>query len=296
MNKTPESKQFWRLCGPVLLYWAVQFAARFVVELIVMLPHIPGIIDYEAIASTQMTQDKVLEMAMQNAEELMKILQKYSVEILGAAALFTIPLTLTLIWMDKKRDQKEGIVQAQKAALWTYTGILAFGAAFCVGMNALLVMTNLAFESSTYQETSEVLYSASLPVQIVCLGLIIPITEELMYRGVLFRRYREGSGFMRAAIGSSLLFGVMHGNIIQMVYGFILGMFLAFIYNKYGSLKAPILLHVTVNLISLFLTEAGILTWLAANPIRMGVATIISAFACSVVFVVMQRVPQNNSK
>ena len=84
----------------------------------------------------------------------------------------------------------------------------------------------------------------SICVQIVGLGIVTPLAEELMFRGVLFGRCREQMGFYRAAIWSSLFFSMIHGNMIQMVYALALGMFLCYAYEKFGSLKASVLLHI----------------------------------------------------
>lgn len=291
MNKNPGSKQFWRLCGPIILYWIIQFVGRFLTELLVIAPHMGEIMDYSAFTSN-ITQDELMDLALQNAEKVMVFLQQYSVQILGVAALFTIPLTLVLFVQDRKKDKTLNIPQNKKAKLWKYLGVIGLGAAVCVGMNCLSVMSNLAFASESYQETSEVFYSASVPVQILCLGIIIPITEELMFRGVLFKRYREQGNFLKAALCSSLLFSITHGNIVQLIYTFVLGMFLAYVYEKYGSFKAPVLLHIVANLTSLVFTNTGVFTWLSGEVNRIGLVTIGCAFAGSVLFVLIQKIDE----
>ena len=291
MNKNPESKQFWRLFGPLLLYWVIQFVARFIVEMFAIIPHLGEIIDYSAF-SDNMTQDEIMNLAWQNAGKVMEIVQKYQVEILGFAALFTIPLTLSLFLMDRKREKLLNIPQNKKANLWKYGEIIGLGVAVCIGANCLTIMSSLAMTSQQYQETSEVFYSASVPVQIFCLGLVIPLTEELMFRGVLFKRYRERGSFMKAAVCSSLLFGLIHGNIVQFLYSFILGLLLSYVYEKYGSFKAPAVLHVVANITSLIVTEIGGFDWLAAKVSRMGIAAVVCAFAGSIMFVLIQKIDE----
>lgn len=291
MNKNPGAKQFWRLCGPILLYWVIQYVARFITEIMVMIPHIGEFIDYGMFAK-EITQDQLMNIALENAEKVMLFLQQYSVQILGVAAVCTVPLTLTLFLKDRKQGRLLDIPSNKKADSWKYAGIFLFGVIFCVGMNCLAVMTNLAFASETYQETSQVLYSASFPVQILCLGFLVPVAEELMFRGVMFPRYKEQGSFLKAAVCSALLFSITHGNIVQLIYTFILGMFLAYVYEKYGSFKAPILLHIVANLTSLLLTETGAFEWIADNALRMGIVTIACAFLASVIFVLIQRIDE----
>ena len=64
-------------------------------------------------------------------------------------------------------------------------------------------MAQLVLADGRYAQTSEVMYSAGLPVQLIGLGIIIPIAEEMMFRGILFRRYRRKSEIL--VLGSLLL-------------------------------------------------------------------------------------------
>ena len=71
-----------------------------------------------------------------------------------------------------------GIVPNKKAPLSKYFLIAGISIPFAVGFNNILTLSNLAEYSIAYQETAEALYTPSFLVQIVCLGLIVPITEE----------------------------------------------------------------------------------------------------------------------
>ena len=43
-----------------------------------------------------------------------------------------------------------------------------------------------------------------------------------------------------------------------MIYTFLLGMLLCYVYEKFGSMKAPIMLHIVLNLGSLIFTDIGV--------------------------------------
>ena len=74
-----------------------------------------------------------------------------------------------------------------------------------------------------------------------------------------------------------------------MIYTFLLGILLGYVYEKFGSMKAPITLHVVLNLGSLIFTDIGVFNWLAREPFKMAVAVIISTFICAACFVWIQR-------
>ena len=146
--------------------------------------------------------------------------------------------------------------------------------------------------SEQYQETSEVFYSASVPVQIFCLGLVIPLTEELMFRGVLFNR--QGARQLYEGRGLFLSFIRAHpweysAVFVQLYFGTAA----FYVYEKYGSFKAPAVLHVVANITSLIVTEiGGFDIWLAAKVSRMGIAAVVCAFAGSIMFVLIQKIDE----
>ena len=163
------------------------------------------------------------------------------------------------------------------------------GAAGSIGVTCLSVVAQLAMNSNSYQQSVQSTYAAPIFVQVVVVGIIIPVAEEMMFRGVLYRRYRETKGFYYAALWSSFFFSVTHLTMIQTVYTFLLGILLCYVYEKYGSVKAAIGLHICLNTGSILFTGVGLFRWLAGDLMRMGLAIILSAFFCSVLFVMIQK-------
>ena len=126
-------------------------------------------------------------------------------------------------------------------------------------------------------------------MQAAVLGVLIPVSEEMMFRGILFKRFRERQRFWYSAVCSSVFFAFMHTNVTQAIYAFLLGLMLSYLYEKTGSIKAPVLLHIVLNSGSVVFTQLGVFWWLGADPMRMAGAAIGGAFICSVVFVGIQR-------
>lgn len=292
MNKNPGAKPFWRLAGPILLYWGIQFIVKFTVGMVIMAPYLGEMMSASLAAGGNMTQDDMMNLAMQNTEKVLEVVMQHQVGILTIAAICTIPLTWYLFHADRNKERTLNLPQNKKAGAVKYVLILGLGVAICAGANCLMVMANLAFSSETYQQTSAALYAASVPVQFLCLGIIIPLSEELMFRGVLYKRYKEYNKFLSAALYSTLLFSLIHGTMVQFVYTFILGIFLAYVYEKYGSFKAPLILHITVNMVSLILTNTGGLNWLLGSAFRLGMTAILCAFIGSVMFVFIQKIEE----
>jgi membrane protease YdiL (CAAX protease family) len=90
---------------------------------------------------------------------------------------------------------------------------------------------------------------------LVLLAIVVfaPIAEEVFFRGVVFNAWLREGGRRFAFIGSALLFAVIHVSLLSLIPIFALGLMLAWIYDRTGTLLAPIAMHATVNGISVAL-------------------------------------------
>lgn len=80
-----------------------------------------------------------------------------------------------------------------------------------------------------------------------------PLAEELVFRRGIYGWLRRRSGFGTAALVSSLAFGLYHGNWIQGIYGFLMGLVLAWGYedSAWGKYRMAVLMHLAANLTAL---------------------------------------------
>lgn len=79
------------------------------------------------------------------------------------------------------------------------------------------------------------------------LSIGAPVAEELLCRG-LVQRTLEPYGKRFAIFGSAFLFGLMHGNVIQSPYAFLVGIILGYTACEY-SIAWAMLLHMVNNLV-----------------------------------------------
>ena len=125
---------------------------------------------------------------------------------------------------------------------------IVLAASSSLGLNILLSLTGLVHASAAYQDVANQQYSVVFVVGAVLFGLISPITEEIVFRGLVFNRMRRYYPTIAAIIMSGVLFGVYHGNLVQGVYGGCMGILLAFTYERLNSFLIPCLFHATANL------------------------------------------------
>lgn len=84
--------------------------------------------------------------------------------------------------------------------------------------------------------------------QLIITILLIPIFEEIIFRRVIFGYLKENYTIVYAIIIQALIFGVAHGNIVQGICAFLIGIVLALIYMYYDSVVGSIILHMALNL------------------------------------------------
>lgn len=209
--------------------------------------------------------------------ELSRELSQYATELTAVAAVITIPILWYLYQREKKQNenrfgwQQEGQMRAQD-----YIMLTVMGAAACIGMNSLVFLSGVQTVSENYQAASTYMYSSPFWIQLLGLGILIPVKEELVYRVLLYRRMRERAGFGVSLIIVSVLFGINHGNLVQFLFAAVLGGLLGYSYEKLHSAAAPVLLHIVINLTSLAGTWTGIFEWMSADALRMGILSVVS--------------------
>ena len=89
---------------------------------------------------------------------------------------------------------------------------------------------------------------AQNPWGILCIALVGPVVEEIVFReAVLGYMLRQGIRPLTAILCSSLAFGLVHGNPVQIPFATIIGCIFAIIYYKTHSILLTTILHIINN-------------------------------------------------
>lgn len=127
-----------------------------------------------------------------------------------------------------------------------------------LGVNLLMALLGMADKSASYQAVVEDQYAAWLPVGLICYGLITPIAEELLFRGIIYNSIKRFMKLHAAVIISAALFGMYHGNSVQGIYAFVMGALMAYMYEYFGDYRVPVAIHIAANLLAYLLSYTGI--------------------------------------
>jgi len=77
-------------------------------------------------------------------------------------------------------------------------------------------------------------------------ALIPGLTEEILFRGIIFKGFRFQYNFIFSAVTSSLFFAIIHFSFFSWGHTFIIGLFLAYLYEKNGLISCMIF-HIAFN-------------------------------------------------
>jgi len=173
--------------------------------------------------------------------------ETHSTLITGISSLIMIPLCILLMrkWLIPFCPGKRNPV------LFKFIIILA---AACSGAALSLLYGRISellrFTHYFSDRVQEDLFSADLPEQIIVLGLLSPLSEELLFRGIIFGNCKRMMPETAGALLTSALFTLLHLNPIQMIYAFPMALVMQLFFHLEGSLTAPLVFHIGANLTS----------------------------------------------
>ena len=197
---------------------------------------------------------------------------------------------ILLLWKRKAFWKNEMFATERKMTVGTFFKLLTvflsaqlFAQLFSIALEWLLNLMGLsataALEAAAITSTG-----FSMFLYITILG---PISEELLFRGFLLRMLKPW-GKQTAILVSALIFGLFHGNVIQVPFAFLVGLVLGYVTVEYSILWA-IVLHIFNNLVmsDLFGRLAQVIPETASSVLLYGI--LLACTAVAVVLVIRNR-------
>ena len=82
---------------------------------------------------------------------------------------------------------------------------------------------------------------------IIVNAILIPILEEVVFRGYIFSRLGKAMPAVVAAVISSVIFGLCHGGLVWAIWAGIVGLIICVVRIKSGSIIPGIVFHIIMN-------------------------------------------------
>ena len=131
-------------------------------------------------------------------------------------------------------------------------GVVAWLASTTVILLAAIVLEQLGIPPEP--QTAEIAIEVLDPwLVILAVVIVAPVAEEAFFRGVVFNAWLREAGRRWAFFGSAALFAAIHLSLLSLLPILVLGLGLAWVYDRTKSLLAPMAMHATVNGISVAL-------------------------------------------
>lgn len=229
--------QIWRVIYPILIHLGISMAVSIAFSMFFI---------WKVISGTDLSN---------NYDVVEKINSSTLYQLILTSVLSGV-ITFFLYWKDQQR-RKAGFLGQGEDFVWSppviWFSVIILAIAGSQMLNDLILVFRLNEIFPYYsQMTDDTMTGQPVWLLFLTVGLLAPAAEELIFRGLVFRRMKDFMNPWAAIILSALLFGIYHGNMIQFLYASLMGILLAVIYHRTGTLWTSILAHVVANLWSLF--------------------------------------------
>ncbi len=214
-----------------------------------------------------------------------EFITKYSLEVTLISNILAILGCIALAFLFKRKEKRVDKlldINVNYSPLGKMTACFLFMGV--VGQFAISVILSLIpFPESWIEmlnENSDLISSGSLFMQVISVAIFAPIAEEIVFRACIQGSLQEGMPKWVAILVASLIFGLMHGTPISIIYATSLGILMGWLYAKFDSIVPSLLFHFTFNLSSV------ILSILEINEIVLALIALLSAvlFALCIVY------------
>lgn len=87
-------------------------------------------------------------------------------------------------------------------------------------------------------------------------GIVAPFIEEFVFRGILSTGFTKYGTPVKAMFLSGLFFGLMHLNLNQLCYAFVLGLIFYIANRASGSVYTSVIMHIVINSVNMLMLYA----------------------------------------
>ena len=236
--------------GIIVLLLAIYQIAQLFIMLVVGVVHMIGQFMVLAASGAQPDLDEVIL-------EITSYLAAQTPWVLLLAVAITVP-TYYLFYRERKQELLT-FVSVRSIRPLSIPILVLFGCSLSYMLAIILTLLSqfdiFSKVFNNYEQVSEMIFGGSFVLSLLSVGIIGPVFEEVLFRGLVFGELRKITKVKVALVLQALLFGIYHLNVVQGIYAFVLGLIIGFVYYRSSSIIAPIIIHVSINSLSVIIDE-----------------------------------------
>lgn len=220
-------------------------------------------------------------------EEFGEKVVSYTLIITAIALLISIPIMYLLKKKDyeypvnPRRKEKTFVLKKyfKDISIKSMNYPIVLGITASLGIGRFIALLPIDGILGNYKEVQRVTLDNSIIIQLLVGGVLTPVLEEMLFRGIIYKRLKTYYEVTIAAYIAAIIFAVAHFNLIQGLYAFIVGIVLIYLYEKSGNLVTTICMHCAANVTTVLM---------GVNPISKFIDKhILIRIAVSVVMIVL---------
>lgn len=192
----------------------------------------------------------------------MDIITERMSSVLVYVGLIASILTVLILWVifscRKLNFKKEILLRSTKNSNLLSAAILGIFI-WLVNTSWMDILQGLGKFQGDFEKMQDItggLVEGNIFVVILVAGIIIPFSEEVIFRGCIFRALNKNMNIVATIIIQAILFGLAHGNLIQGMYTIPLGIILGYVVYRCNSIVPSMIIHMVNNIVAVVISMA----------------------------------------
>lgn len=179
-------------------------------------------------------------------ERVLMYLNAFMTQLSFALLILTLKKVRHWTWADFGwKDVPLRSILSKVLTVYTITWVINIGYA--------IALYNYGFvppETDVYSKLLGQVTWYTLILNLILAGILAPIIEETLFRGMIFGSLQAYFGKWTAAVFSAVIFSALHFQAYGFFPRFVLGLILVYLYDKYKSLYPAVALHALNNIVA----------------------------------------------
>ncbi|MCR4956443.1 MAG: CPBP family intramembrane metalloprotease [Lachnospiraceae bacterium] len=210
----------------------------------------------------------------------------------------TLSMIIFILWYYRLHDRSGDVALSKTLNLYSVGGMILIVVGMQVSIEYFYTIAEKGLPDifQQYQQLMDMSnYGTIATLIMVIYGIVVaPIHEEYLNRGVTLHFADRAMPFFAANIFQALLFGIIHMNLVQGSYAFIIGLALGYIYRVAKNIWVPILFHMMFNLFGTFVPMMPLSTDKTSAYVFVGVLGLVISISGFVLFNASLRMRDEN--